>query len=100
MAMPVLEGPQRCGWEGMVRTARFGWLTPVLVLVPFLVFASLATAQEPSRAGNPGDPSVAARQAAEQAFRTWNNLAQNLEGRLARLLPCDAQIRAAIRQVS
>ncbi|MGA3204656.1 MAG: hypothetical protein ABSF12_19360 [Bryobacteraceae bacterium] len=59
----------------------------------FLAIAGAAHAQ-------PADPLTALRQAAEKASSQWEALAKGLEPKIARLLPCDPNSRAAVEAVS
>ena len=53
-----------------------------------------------SAQGPAPNPLPALQQSVSQRTAEWNTLATNLEQRVARLLPCDPQARAAIDEVS
>jgi hypothetical protein len=61
----------------------------------FLALAQSARAQD-----KPVDSIAALRQAADKAAVDWDALAKSLEPRIARLLPCDPNSRAAVEEVS
>jgi hypothetical protein len=67
----------------MIRTA---WL--------WMMAAAMAAAQD-----KPPDPLAALEQAAERRTSEWATLAQGLDSRIVRLLPCDPRVRSAIEEV-
>jgi hypothetical protein len=86
MVRQIREACRTGDFESGVRLGKSLFL---LVLI-----GSTAAAQEPA----PVQPS--AQQAVEKQTAAWQALAKNLELRLARMLPCDARVRAAIEEVS
>jgi hypothetical protein len=59
------------------------------------LFLAIARAQD-----KPADQLAALRQTADKAAADWEALAKKLEPRIARLLPCDPNSRAAVEEVS
>jgi hypothetical protein len=86
----------------------------VALLVPFRPFrasriaatgftALLLAASAPAQQSPPPKSNAAAldlAQAAEAKSAEWSTLAAGMEQRVARLLPCDARVRAAVEEVS
>lgn len=66
-----------------------------LSLCVFLALAPSALAQ-----AKPADALSALRLTADKAAADWDALAKSLEPRIARLLPCDPNARAAVEEVS
>jgi hypothetical protein len=64
------------------------------------IAASVATAGIASAQTSAPNSLPALQQTISQRTAEWNTLATNLEQRIARLLPCDPQARAAIDEVS
>ena len=65
--------------------------------VVILICAMPALAQQAAPAANP----LAAREAlAQKRAAEWETLAKGLEGKIARMLPCDSRVHGAIEEVS
>ena len=64
-------------------------------VVAAFALEGIVSAQAPAPSSLP-----ALQQSVSQRTAEWNTLAMNLEQRVARLLPCDLQARAAIEEVS
>jgi hypothetical protein len=55
---------------------------------------------QPAAPASPPDPLGAREVAALQRSAEWEALARGLEGKIARMLPCDQRVRGAIEEVS
>lgn len=86
MVRQVRETCRSGDFQSGVRLGKFGFLLVLTV--------SVMAAQEAA----PAQPS--ALQAVEKQSAAWQTLAASLESRIARMLPCDARVRAAIDEVS
>src|SRR6185295_4769834 len=71
------------------------WYLRLGAVVAVFAPGGIVSAQSPSPSSLP-----ALQQSVAQRTSEWNTLATNLELRIARLLPCDPQARAAIDEVS
>jgi hypothetical protein len=71
------------------------WCLRVGAIAATVATGGIASAQAPAPSSL-----AALQQSASQRTAEWNTLATNLEQRIARLLPCDPQARAAIDEVS
>src|SRR4051794_36016523 len=71
------------------------WCLRLSAMVVTVAAGGIVSAQAPAPSSLP-----ALQQSVSQRTAEWNTLATNLEQRIARLLPCDLQARAAIDEVS
>jgi hypothetical protein len=65
-----------------------------------LLIAAATLAQERTDTPKPTDPLAALREKADKTAADWEGLAQTVDARTARWLPCDPRIRAAIDELS
>lgn len=75
-------------------------LAAVLAARAMLAQAPPAPVAEQTPAPKPNAAALDLAQAAEAKSAEWATLAQGLEQRVARLLPCDARVRSAVEEVS
>ena len=73
----------------------FRWCFRLAAIAAAFATGGIVSAQDPAPGSLP-----ALQQSVSQRTAEWNTLATNLEQRVARLLPCDPQARAAIDEVS
>jgi hypothetical protein len=69
-------------------------------LALLLLIAAAALAQERTDPPKPTYPLTALREKADKTAADWESLAQTMDARTARWLPCDPRIRAAIDELS
>ncbi len=81
--------------EGGVRLSASGDIDArARCMLTLLFVSSIALAQQQP------DSLTALQQAAEQRTSEWDGLARTLEGKIARMLPCDARVRTTIEEVN
>lgn len=68
--------------------------------VAFLALLAVAAPAQDKPPADNGNALAALRQSADKTAADWDALAKNLEQRIARLLPCDPNSRAAVEEVS
>jgi hypothetical protein len=73
----------------------------IIVRISFLcMFAAVAVAAQDKAPDKPAGLFPSLQQNVEKRTSEWDALANSLEGRIGRLLPCDARVRGAIDEVS